>query len=109
MKLYKAFALITLASAPVIVLITQSVTPQPQQAFSPATAATTVPAPSSAPAPTTQPMPAIMESVADPASFSQPFPEAGKPFLAPGAGLPGDPLPETPPGSNEAEEMLSEN
>jgi hypothetical protein len=83
--LYKAFAVITLIAAPIVVLIVQSVAPQPPSAAHPAPAAYQQPAPIiSQPAP----MPPSIEPAPDPAAFGQPMPEAGKPFLEPGNGLP---------------------
>ncbi len=85
--LYKAFAVITLIAAPIIVLIVQSVAPQPPSTAAPVAA----PAPYQQPAPLISqpaPMAASIEPAPDPAAFGQPMPEAGKPFLAPGNGLP---------------------
>ena len=84
--LYKAFAAITLIAAPIIVLIAQSVAPQ-----SPA------PHPSSAIQPPVQQQAPMMQPpitaaplpTSDPTPFGQPMPDAGKPFLTPGNGLPG--------------------
>lgn len=85
--LYKAFAAITLIAAPIIVLVVQSVALQ-----SPAPhASSAVQAPVQQEAPMMQPPPssAAPEPTSDPASFGQPMPDAGKPFLTPGNGLPG--------------------
>lgn len=87
--LYKAFAVITLIAAPIVVLIVQSVAPQAPSAAHPAPAP--APAAYQQPAPIISqpaPMPPSIEPAPDPATFGQPMPEAGKPFLAPGAGLP---------------------
>ncbi|WP_313808844.1 hypothetical protein [Sphingobium sp.] len=87
--IYKAFAAVTLIAAPIIVLTVQSFVPQTNQPAAssiPPAPSTTIPvvAPAVQPAP---PPPAVNDPVAS-ASFGQPVPEAAKPFLTPGAGLP---------------------
>lgn len=84
--LYKAFAAITLIAAPIIVLVAQSMTPQspvphPSQAVQP-------PVQQEAPVMPPVAAPTAVEPISDPASFGQPMPDAGKPFLTPGNGLP---------------------
>ncbi|GLV24871.1 hypothetical protein [Sphingobium sp. Cam5-1] len=99
--LYKAFAAITLVSAPIIVMLVQGITPHPSATPSAPVVQPMVPQP-----PVEQPLPSQQSFVAPmpveqapPAvSFGQPMPEAGKPFLTPGNGLPGEP----PPGASEA-------
>ncbi|WP_449473469.1 hypothetical protein [Sphingobium chungangianum] len=99
--LYKAFAAITLVSAPIIVLLVQGITPHPSATPSAPVVQPMIPQP-----PAQQPLPAQqsvvapvpMEQAPPPISFGQPMPEAGKPFLAPGNGLPGEP----PTGASEA-------
>jgi len=89
--MYKAFAALTLVAAPIVVLVVQSIVPQPAQ-IAPsaptfvAPAAPAAPAAPSIPSVAQPPMPAA--SLPDPASFGQPMPDAGKPMLAPGNGLP---------------------
>lgn len=88
--LYKAFAAFTLIAAPVIVMLAQGFAPAPQPQSS---AAVVQPAAAIQMAPTmpqvaAAPMPAP-EPAAPPASFGQPMPDAAKPFLSPGDGLPG--------------------
>jgi hypothetical protein len=104
--LYKAFAAITLLAAPIIVLVVEGAAPH-----SPGQAAA-VPAPAmpgaiqSAPMAQSAPMPAPMsapaEPIPDPAAFGQPMPDAGKPFLSPGNGLPSAPVPLAPPAEEGA-------
>ena len=92
--LYKAFAAITLVSAPIIVLLVQGITPHPSATTPAPVVEPMVPQP-----PVQQPLPAQqsvvapvpMEPTPPAVSFGQPMPEAGKPFLAPGNGLPGEP------------------
>ena len=98
--LYKAFAAITLVSAPIIVLLVQGITPHPSATPSAPVVQPMVPQP-----PVEQPLPTqqsvvapVMEQAPPAVSFGQPMPEAGKPFLTPGDGLPGEP----PPGASEA-------
>ena len=96
--MYKAFAALTLVGAPIVVLVVQSLAPQhptaaapaaPPPGFGPAQPF----APVAQPAPMVAPAPAPMSNVPppDPASFGQPMPDATKPFLSPGDGLPGSP------------------
>lgn len=86
--IYKAFAAVTLIAAPVIVLTVQSFAPRASHAV-PTAAVAPAPAPVVMPAEAMpSPPPAPMPGAAD---FGQPMPEAGKPFLAPGAGLPAAP------------------
>lgn len=82
--IYKAFAAVTLIAAPIIVLTVQSFVPQTNPPAAPAAFAPGV-APAEQPAP---PPPTVSAPVTEPASFGQPVAEAGKPFLAPGVGLP---------------------
>ena len=82
--MYKAFAAVTLVAAPIIVLVVQSRLPQkPAQP-----AAAVQPAPVIQPA--VQPMPIVTNATPapTPVPFGQPMPDAGKPFLTPGNGLP---------------------
>ena len=87
MTLYNSFALITLVSAPIIVMIAQTAAPTQHgrpAPPSPPSAAQTVPhQPLTTPQPVAPPLPAT-----EPAAFGQPMPQAGQPFLSPGAGLP---------------------
>ena len=97
--LYKAFAVVTLVAAPVIVLMVQGLAPHaPAQSVS-------VPmqpvVERSAPMPQYVPPPAMEQPAAAPMSFGQPMPEAGRPFLSPGNGLPG--------ASSAAEDVAVEN
>ncbi|KKW91319.1 hypothetical protein [Sphingobium chungbukense] len=108
--IYKAFAAITLIAAPIIVLTVQSFVPGQPAASAPMGAA---PAASIAPvAAPVQPGPPPPPAVSDAgtASFGQPMPDAGKPFLAPGAGLPAAGLPaasatEAAPGENAEQQV----
>ncbi|GAY22055.1 MULTISPECIES: hypothetical protein [Sphingobium] len=92
--IYKAFAAVTLIAAPIIVLTVESFVPQssqavPSAAIVPASAPVVMPA-QAAPSPT----PPQDSGAQDPgaADLGQPMPEAGRPFLAPGAGLPAAPV-----------------
>ena len=99
--MYKAFAAVTLVAAPIIVLVVQSVAPQP----SPREAIAVVQpiAPVSAPImPPPPPMASAAAPSPEPAAFSQPMPDAGKPFLAPGSGLPGGSIAPQPPVEGES-------
>lgn len=99
--LYKAFAAITLVSAPIIVLLVQGITPHPSATPSAPVVQPMVPQPPvQQPLPTQQSVvaPVPMEQAPPAVPFGQPMPEAGKPFLAPGNGLPG----ESPTGAGEA-------
>jgi hypothetical protein len=91
--LYKAFAAITLIAAPIIVFVAQSVAPAPQ--VQPAAAPLPAVAPMTEPAAVAPPPPIAAPAAAAPdaAAFGQPLPDAGKPFLSPGSGLPGLPAP----------------
>ncbi|HWV11840.1 MAG TPA: hypothetical protein VN110_00950 [Sphingobium sp.] len=87
--LYKAFAVITLVAAPLIVLMVQGLAPHmPEQTMSnpvqPVVEQAVV-----APQPLAAPV--LEQPTSPPTSFGQPMPEAGKPFLSPGNGLPGTP------------------
>ena len=88
--MYKAFAAITLIAAPIITFVAQGIAPH-QSSQPPVAAAApqlVQPAPAVAPAP-----PPIVSSAApvpEPVAFGQPMPKAGKPFLAPGQGLPNE-------------------
>ena len=100
MKPYKVFAIVTLGAAPLVVMLTDGLAPRRHdQPPPPVAAVAPTPAPMNhiAPAPPSPP-PAPMESPADPASFSQPLPGAGQPFLAPGSGLPALPSDKPPSG-----------
>lgn len=85
--MYKAFAAITLIAAPIIVLFVQYAVPQrPVQPVAVGT-----PAPQAVEtAPQRLPPDQMAPSAPQPeaAQFGQPMPEAGKPFLTPGNGLP---------------------
>lgn len=92
--LYKAFAALTLIAAPIIVLIVQGFAPQAPVQPAAAPMAVSPAAISTQPQPEPQPMPMAPSAPApDPAAFGQPMPDAGKPFLSPGNGLPGGPAP----------------
>ncbi|MCB4860864.1 hypothetical protein K7W03_14820 [Sphingobium sp. PNB] len=102
--IYKAFAAVTLIAAPIIVLTVESFVPQsshvvPSAAIVPASAvpasAPVVMPAQAAPSPT----PPQDTGAQDPgaADLGQPMPEAGRPFLAPGAGLPAAPVPNPTP------------
>ncbi|AMK23997.1 MULTISPECIES: hypothetical protein [unclassified Sphingobium] len=94
--IYKAFAAVTLIAAPIVVLTVQSFVPQTKETMAPAI-------PASIAAPTVQPAPPplpVSDSSDGIASFGQPMPEAGKPFLTPGAGLPDAPAVSQPPVEN---------
>lgn len=86
--IYKAFAAVTLIAAPIIVLTAQSFVPPANETAAPAPAAPIV-APPVQPAP---PSPPVSDPAAGIAAFGQPMPDAGKPFLAPGEGLPEAPI-----------------
>lgn len=89
--IYKAFAGMTLIAAPFLVIAVESFTPHSQiqppgpmsavQPVAPAVMPTVQPAPP----PPISGAPAV---TSDPASFAQPMPDAGKPTLTPGNGLP---------------------
>ncbi|WP_176591565.1 hypothetical protein [Sphingobium sp. EM0848] len=87
--IYKAFAAVTLIAAPIIVLTVQSFVPRTNQPTAPSAVAPVPPV-------TVANTPAVSAPVnapigvppGDAASFGQPVPDAGKPVLAPGAGLP---------------------
>jgi hypothetical protein len=87
--LYKAFAVITLVAAPLIVLMVQGLAPHDP---APVPSAPVQPVVEQA-APASQPVaaPAMEQPASSSVSFDQPMPEAGKPFLSPGNGLPGGP------------------
>ena len=87
--LYKAFAVITLVAAPLIVLMVQGLAPHDP---APVPSAPVQPVFEQA-APASQPVaaPAMEQPASSSVSFDQPMPEAGKPFLSPGNGLPGGP------------------
>ena len=100
--LYKAFAVITLVAAPLIVLMVQGLAPH-------------VPAPNmsapvspvverAVPSPQSIAAPDMEQPASSPMSFGQPMPEAGKPFLSPGNGLPGtSSAPESGAADNDAD------
>ncbi|ANI77193.1 MULTISPECIES: hypothetical protein [Sphingobium] len=85
---YKAFAAITLIAAPIIVLAVQGIAPHAPVQPSAAPSAV-LPSPVQAP-PVVQPAPMPVPAAPEPdaAAFGQPMPDAGKPFLSPGNGLP---------------------
>jgi len=90
--IYKAFAAVTLIAAPIVVMTVQSFVPQtnPSQANMPRTSPA-VPSDSSfsTAEPAAAPVPPSVDAPpADAASFGRPMPEAGRPFLTPGTGLP---------------------
>lgn len=103
--MYKAFAAVTLVAAPLVVLAVQSFVPQTNHTAAPVVAPFPMAASSSQPMPqpilpTVRPAPPVSEGVAPSAPFGQPMAEAGKPFLAPGTGLPAaapTPAPAMPP------------
>ncbi|WP_028055670.1 hypothetical protein [Sphingobium bisphenolivorans] len=83
--IYKSFALVTLVAAPLLVLVAENFVPH---ASHPAPTPVPEPAPAAA-LPETLVPEAVPPAATDEASnFGQPMAEAGKPFLAPGAGLP---------------------
>lgn len=86
--IYKAFATVTLIAAPIIVLTVQSFVPQPNQPAVASVAAPSALPPSTMPIVTPAPPAPIVTDPGSNAAFGQPVPDAGKPFLAPGAGLP---------------------
>ncbi|WP_375196468.1 hypothetical protein [Sphingobium sp.] len=90
--IYKAFAAITLIAAPIVVMTVQSFVPQTNlsQTNIPQTSPAVPPVSASSTAePAAAPVqPPVNAPPADAASFGQPMPEAGRPFLTPGTGLP---------------------
>lgn len=103
--MYKAFAAITLVAAPMLVLVVQSVAPQPATP-GPAVSAVTQPIqPVLQPAPVAGPSSMVAAPIVDPASFAQPLPEAGKPMLTLGNGLPERQSP--PPSAGEGAEDVA--
>ena len=105
--IYKAFAAVTLIAAPIIVLTVQSFVPSaPQTAVPSPMAPTPAPVMMPTPAPVVTPATAMPSPPPPPApdagnlSFGQPMPEAGKPLLAPGAGLPAAPASNSAPIQN---------
>ena len=92
--LYKAFAVITLVAAPLIVLMVQGLAPHDPAPVpsAPVPSAPVQPVVEQA-ASASQPVaaPAMEQPASSSVSFGQPMPEAGKPFLSPGNGLPGGP------------------
>ena len=85
---YKAFAAITLIAAPIIVLVVQGIAPHTPVQPAAAPAAALPPAVQARPVVQPAPMPVPAAPESDPAAFGQPMPDAGKPFLSPGNGLP---------------------
>lgn len=100
--LYKAFAVITLVAAPLIVLMVQGLAPHaPAQNMS---APMRPVAEQAVPSPHPIATPAAEQPASPPMSFGQPMPEAGKPFLSPGNGLPGtSSAPESGAADNDAD------
>lgn len=84
--MYKAFAALTLIAAPILTFAVQGLAPrQPVQPVASPVAPVSAKPAAAAPLPvvsSAQPAP-------EPVAFGQPIPDAGKPFLAPGNGLPG--------------------
>lgn len=100
--MYKAFAALTLIAAPLVVLIVQGLVPQGAQSPAAIAPAAAIVPHSAPPVATAQPAPMpSQDQTYDPASFGQPMPDAGKPFLAPGAGLPDAPVTEPMPVETE--------
>ncbi len=87
--LYKAFAVITLVAAPLIVLMVQGLAPQDAAPVPSAPVQSVVEQAVAASQPVAAP--AMEQPASSSMSFGQPMPEAGKPFLSPGNGLPGGP------------------
>lgn len=95
--MYRNFAIATLIAAPLIVVVTQNLLPVHKSALAQQQAdAVAPPPPPVEPAPAApmeaqapQPMaPTPAAPVANPADFSQPMGDAGRPSLSPGTGLP---------------------
>lgn len=105
--MYKAFATITLVAAPIIVLVAQSLVPQPHKE---AVAAAVQPtAPTSMPVVAPLPAPVVTEIAPDPSAFGQPMPQAGQPFLSPGNGFGGgNALDHPQPGSEGYVERITD-
>lgn len=113
--MYRNFAVATLLAAPLIVMATQSLTPQPpsqpgQSAIQPDVAPPPVPVPVAPPVA----IPGATTMIDPPSSFGKPMGGADQPALAPGAGLPDTSAPNggmepgfssqsAPPGSPNAE------
>lgn len=84
--IYRNFAIATVIAAPLIVLAVQSILPKaPEPAPSQPVIADAPPPP--VPVPVAPPV-APPSTAASASAFGQPMVEAGKPMLAPGAGLP---------------------
>ena len=97
--IYKAFAAVTLIAAPMIVLTVQSFVPQTNAPV----VAPALSSPAPVVLPTVQPAPPspmVNDPASGSASFGQPVPEAGKPSLVPGTGLPDTPPALQPPVGN---------
>lgn len=98
--MYRAFAVITLIAAPIVVLFVQNAVPQ--QPAQPAAVAAQPAQPLESVPQRLPPVP-VSSSTPQPeaAQFGQPMPDAGKPFLAPGNGLPDAPSPQVPSSQGE--------